>query len=75
MLITATSDSEDIRIYFKNILHLRIPRNENIIIKSYVQINTRMNYIEIKIPNNFILLEYEDENIWKEVLNLLDKHI
>jgi hypothetical protein len=75
MLITASSDSENIRIYFNTKLHLRIPRNENIIIKSYVQINTRMNYIEIKIPNNFILLEYEDENIWKEVLNLLDKHI
>ena len=75
MLITATSDSENIRIYFDNKLHLRIPRNENVIIKSYIQLNTRLHYIEIIFPNNFILLEYEDENIWKEVLNLLDKHI
>jgi hypothetical protein len=75
MLITAISDSENIRIYFDNKLHLRIPRNENIIIKSYIQLNTRLHYIEIRFNNNNVLLEYELEENWIEVLNLLDKHI
>jgi hypothetical protein len=75
MKIKAKSDSENIRIYFNNILHLRIPRDENILLQSWIKTNTKLFYIELILPSNSFKIEYEDENIWKEVLNLLDKHI
>jgi hypothetical protein len=75
MKIKAKSDSENIRIYFNNILHLRIPRDKNILLQSWIKTDTKLFYIKLILPSNSFKIEYEDENIWKEVLNLLDKHI
>lgn len=73
MKINYRSDSEDIRIYFNKILHLRIPRNKNIIIHSWKQEDTKLNYIKISYhSNNYITLEYDSEYIWKEILNILN---
>lgn len=73
MKITSRADSEDIRIYFDNILHLRFPRNKNIILQSWIQKNTRLYYIQIDIENQTVKIEYENKQIWKEVLKQLDK--
>jgi hypothetical protein len=75
MDIKAKSDSEDIRIYFDNILHLRFPRNKNIILQSWIQNNTKLYYIEINVDHRIIRIEYENKDTWKEVLKLLNIHI
>jgi hypothetical protein len=75
MNIKAKSDSEDIRIYFDNILHLRFPRNKNIILQSCIQNNTKLYYIQINIDNRILKIEYENKDTWKEVLKLLNIYI
>jgi hypothetical protein len=72
MKITSKADSEDIRIYFDNILHLKFPRNKNLILQSWIQNNTKLYYIQIDIENQTVKIEYENKQTWKEVLKQLD---
>jgi|AntRauMFilla1563_2_1112583.scaffolds.fasta_scaffold05144_6 hypothetical protein len=75
MKISYKGDSEGLRIYFNGILQLRIPRNKDVILHSWLKTDTKLFYIEIKFPNNSIIVEYEDKNTWEEVLRLLNKNI
>lgn len=75
MKISSKADSENIRIYFNDILHLKFPRNKNIILQSWIQENTKLFYIQIDIDDQTLKIEYENKNIWKEVLNHLDNII
>lgn len=75
MKIEAKSDSEDIRIYIDNILHLRIPRDKNIKIQSWIEGNSKRYIIEIWAKKHQDYMAYDNKIIWKKVLNLLNKHI
>ena len=75
MRVTCKSDSEDIRIYIDNVLHLRIPRDSNIKLQSWLETDTKLYIIEIWCAGNTDLMEYEDKNLWIEILNTLDKNI
>lgn len=73
MKILSKADSEDIRIYFNGILHLRFPRNKNIILQSWIQENTKLFYIKIDIDDQTLKIKYENKEIWSQVLKQLDK--
>lgn len=75
MKIEAKSDSEDIRVYIDNILHLRIPRDKNIKIQSWIEGHSKSYTIEILVKNNQIKIAYDSKTKWEKVLKLLDEHI
>lgn len=75
MKIYCKSDSEDIRIYINGILHIRIPRDKNIKIQSWLEDHTKTCIIEIWCANHSDVFVYDDKKKWKEILKLLDENI
>ncbi len=82
--ITGKSDARDIRIYIDGILHIRIPRlveygKESIWLSSYVSgrgSNRKLYTIYIhQKGEEDDWYEYDDINIWKSILKLLDQLI
>lgn len=69
------SDSEDIRIFIDDILHIRIPRDNNIKIHARSSSGTKLYYIDIWCMNHTVTYEYEDKNLWKDILQSLNKVI
>jgi hypothetical protein len=74
-IVTCKSDSEDIRIYIDGLLHLRMPRDKNIKIQSWIEGHTRTYMIEIWCKNHQDLMEYDNKILWSNVLKVLDEHI
>jgi len=74
-IVTCKSDSEDIRIYIDGLLHLRIPRDKNIKIQSWIQGHTKTYMIEIWCKNHQDIMEYDNKTLWSNVLKILDEHI
>lgn len=75
MNIKCKSDSEDIRIYINDVLHIRIPRDKNIKIQSWIEGHTKTYTIEIWCVNHSDKFVYEKRNMWEQILKLLDEHI
>ena len=75
MIVTAKSDSENIRIYVDDTLHIRIPRDKNIKIHSWVEDYTKLYSIEVWCLGHSVLYQYEDKKLWEDVLNAFNKHI
>jgi len=75
MKICGKSDSEDIRFYINGILHLRIPRDKNVKIQSWMESHTKKFIIEIRSKNHSDCIEYDNKYMWKRILKLLDYHI
>jgi hypothetical protein len=73
--ITAVSDSEDLRIYIDDILHIRIPRDKNLKLQSWVNGKKRLYIIEIRAKKHSERYEYDNKELWIKILGLLDKHI
>ena len=74
-IVTCKSDSEDIRIYIDSLLHLRMPRDKNIKIQSWIEGHTKTYMIEIWCKNHQDLMEYDNKILWSNVLKVLDEHI
>ena len=74
-IVTCRSDSEDIRIYIDGLLHLRMPRDKNIKIQSWIEGHTKTYMIEIWCKNHQDLMEYDNKILWPNVLKVLDEHI
>lgn len=74
-IVTCKSDSEDIRIYIDGLLHLRMPRDKNIKIQSWIEGHTKTYMIEIWCKNHQDLMEYDNKILWSNVLKVLDEHI
>lgn len=73
--ITAKGDSEDIRIYVDSILHIRIPRDKNIKLQSWIEGNSKTYVIELFVKGHADIFVYDNREMWKKVLKLLDEHI
>ncbi len=73
--VKAKSDSEDIRIYIDGVLHLRLPRDKNIRLQSWIEGHTRTFVIELTIHGNSDVVVYDNRRIWERVLELLDENI
>lgn len=75
MKIEAKSDSEDIRIYIKGILHLRFPRDKNTKIQSWIEGHSKKYIIDIWSKKHSVIIEYDNRTLWEKVLKLLDEHL
>lgn len=75
MKIHCKSDSEDIRVYINNVLHLRIPRDKNTKIQSWIEGHTKTFIIEIWSVGHSDYIAYDDKEKWEKVLKLLDDNI
>jgi len=74
-MVSAKSDSEDIRIYIDDVLHLRFPRDKNIKIQSWIEGHTKTFAIEIWTAGHAEVVVYDNKELWTEILKLIDKHI
>lgn len=74
-IVTIKSDSEDIRIYFDGILHLRIPRDKEMKLQSWIEGDSKTYVIELFVNGHLDHMAYEDKTLWVSVLKLLDEHI
>jgi hypothetical protein len=73
MKVTEKSDSEDIRIYIDGILHIRIPRDKNLKLHSWIEGHSKKYLIEIHCENHLIFYEYDNKKLWSEILKIFDK--
>lgn len=73
--IKALSDSEDIRIYVNDILHIRLPRDKNTKVQSWIEGNTKTYIIEIWCSLHSDLYVYDNKFMWVEILKEIDKHL
>ena len=73
--VTCKSDSEDVRIYIDDILHLRFPRDKNIKIQSWVEGHTKSFMIEIWCAGHSDYMAYDNQELWGQVLKLIDENI
>lgn len=73
--VTCKSDSEDIRIYINGILHLRLPRDKNTKLQSWIEGHTKQFIIEIWCANHQDLMSYDNKELWKDILKILDENL
>jgi hypothetical protein len=73
--VTCKSDSEDIRIYINGILHLRLPRDKNIKLQSWIEGHTKTYNIEIWCANHQDLMSYDNKTLWSDILKILDENL
>lgn len=74
-LVTCKSDSEDIRIYINGILHLRLPRDKNTKVQSWIEGHTKQFIIELWCANHQDFIAYDNKELWKDVLKKLDDNL
>lgn len=74
-MVSCKSDSEDIRIYINDILHLRLPRDKHIKIQSWIEGHTKTYVIEIWCAGHLDRCIYDNKKLWKQVLSALDNEI
>jgi len=75
MLITSKSDSEDLRIYFDGILHIRIPRDKNLKLHSWIEGHSKKFFIKVHCDNHSELYEYDNKELWVSVLKVFNEII
>lgn len=75
MRATCKTNNEDIRIYINGILHLRIPRDEKMILESWIDNPQRLYKIQIQAGGYETLIEYDKIENWKAILKLLNQNI
>lgn len=73
MNVTEKSDSEDIRIYIDGLLHIRLPRDKNIKLHSWVEGHSKKYFIKIYCKNHGDFFEYDNKKLWGEILKIFDK--
>ena len=72
MNITIKADSEDIRIYVDKLLHLRFPRDKNIIVHSWIEGHSKAFYISLDVNGRKEVVIYDSKEMWEKVLKVLD---
>jgi hypothetical protein len=75
MKVTSRGDSEDIRIYIDGILHIRLPRDKDVSLQSWVEGHSKKYLIEIHCKNHSNLIEYDNKKLWVDVLTQFEKII
>jgi len=75
MKVHCKSDSEDIRVYVNNILHIRIPRDKKIKIQSWIEGHSKTFVIEIWCSGHSDYVAYDNKPMWEKVLKVLDENI
>lgn len=73
--VTAKSDSEDLRFYIDGILHIRIPRDKNTQLQSWIDGHKKKFTIEVSAKNRTERYEYDNKELWVKMLDLFDKHL
>lgn len=82
--ITCETDYRDVRVYINGILHIIIPRpnvknesRDSITLQSYYvgSRKARRYFIEWSNGNSSDYYGYDNINVWKEILKLLDENI
>lgn len=71
--ITIKIEFNTIKIYIDNILHIHIERDRFLGLQSW-RWNSKF-VIEFTLTTNTIVTEYEDIDMWKTILDLLDKNL
>jgi hypothetical protein len=74
-IVTCKSDSEDIRVYIDGILHLRIPRDKNIRLQSWIEGNAKTYNIKIWCKKHQDCMSYDNKQLWSDVLKVLNENI
>lgn len=72
--ITCKCEYDRIKIYINNILHISLPNDSNTKIQSWKESDT-IYKIEIRSANDTDEYGYDNFEIWKQILDLLDKNI
>ena len=75
MKIRCKSDSKDIRIFIDGILHLRLPRDKNIKLQSWVEGHSKTYSIQLWCIEHSSVLVYDNKKTWKKILKLLNENI
>lgn len=70
--ITSKTTNNIIKIYIDNILHIRFPYQNDIKIHSWIDASTRFYCIEIWCCNHTEKYEYENRDLWENMLKVLD---
>ena len=75
--IHATRSHQNLRIYINDLIHIDLPIKEHNGLQSWLEGSDRRRYFiqfyrKIGEP---IILEYEDRNIWEEILKVIDKNL
>jgi hypothetical protein len=73
MKVSEKSDSEDIRIYIDGFLHIRLPRDKNLKLHSWIEGHSKKFFIEIYCKNHLGFYEYDNKKLWCEILKIFDK--
>jgi hypothetical protein len=73
MKITSKSDSEDIRVYIDDILHIRIPRDKNIWLHSWIEGHSKKYMVKIHTKKHTDLFEYDNKKLWVDILTQFEK--
>lgn len=75
--VSAIRDFKSLKIYIDGLLHLELPMNNHCGVQSWLEgSNKQMYFIEFyRKEGNSILLEYDDKDIWCEILKLIDYNI
>lgn len=75
-MIICTSDFKNLKIFINDILHLSIEKKNYRGLQSWISGSLYHNYyIELYIKDIKIRLEYDKEDIWKTILDLLNKNL
>lgn len=75
--VSAKKDLRSLRIYINNLLHLEILMDNHDGLQSWLEGSGRYNYfIEFYRRNSkSILCEYDDRNIWENILKEIEKNL
>lgn len=74
MSITKKISGKSIKIYINNILHIAIPKSNTILLQSWYE-DEGCYKIEIQAGDYSDWYMYEDYNMWKRILKLLDEEL
>lgn len=76
-MITIKKDFRSLRIYINGLLHLDILMESYLGLQSWLEgTNNYIYFIEFYLKGeDAIICEYDDKDIWKEILTLIDKNI
>ena len=67
MKVTSTSNTDDIRIFIDNHLHIYILKQNLVVINSFQNAENDFS-IQIHFTSNSILLQYDKKELWTNVL-------
>lgn len=73
MKVTSRISRDSIKIYFDGILHLHFLRDKFLCMQSWYYSCEQMFYIQIDLVGETITCEYDNKELWVDILKELDK--